>query len=97
MSQPSRLLAAALLVERGRALLSTDPPVAVAAPPALPEVDVDADVLWETGDGTGGFYAWIAGEAAVVRDLRRCLVAEHGVDRRSVAFMGYWRRGRAEG
>lgn len=42
------------------------------------------------------FYAWLAGEAAVVRSLRHHLVADCGVDRRSVAFMGYWRRGRAE-
>ena len=80
-----------------RALLDGAPPAAVTVEPALPDVDVDVDVLWETGQARGGFYAWIAGEAAVVRDLRRCLVTEHGVDRRSVAFMGYWRQGRAEG
>ncbi len=85
------------LTEAVRTLLDAAPPAVGRAEPVLPEVDVDADVLWETGDGSGGFYAWIAGEAAVVRDLRRCLVAEHGVDRRSVAFMGYWRQGRAEG
>ena len=89
------------LAQAVRALLDAAPPAAVAAPPALPDLDVDVDVLWETGegqdDGTGRFYAWIAGEAAVVRDLRRCLVSKHGVDRRSVAFMGYWRQGRAEG
>jgi NADPH-dependent ferric siderophore reductase len=28
--------------------------------------------------------------------LRRHLVSERGVDRKAVAFMGYWRRGRAE-
>lgn len=84
------------LAEAVRALLDTAPPAARATTPALPEVDVDAEVLWETGEADGGFYAWIAGEAAVVRDLRRCLVTEHGVDRRSVAFMGYWRQGRAE-
>lgn len=43
------------------------------------------------------FYAWIAGEASLVRGLRRYLVREVGVDRRQVAFMGYWRAGRAEG
>ena len=42
-------------------------------------------------------YAWIAGEAATVRDLRRYLVRERGVDRKRVAFMGYWRLGKAEG
>lgn len=42
------------------------------------------------------FYAWIAGEAAVVRGLRRYLVRDVGIDRKQVAFMGYWRRGRSE-
>lgn len=38
-------------------------------------------------------YAWIAGESKVVTGLRRALVSELGMDRRQVAFMGYWRRG----
>jgi len=41
-------------------------------------------------------YAWIAGEAARVRGLRRHLVRERGMDRRSIAFMGYWRVGHSE-
>ena len=41
-------------------------------------------------------YAWVAGEAGVIRTLRRHLVAERGLERRSVAFMGYWRLGRCE-
>ncbi|MFD5083986.1 siderophore-interacting protein [Kitasatospora sp. NPDC058406] len=41
-------------------------------------------------------YAWIAGEAASVRELRRHLVRERGIDRRAVCFMGYWRAGRTE-
>lgn len=44
-----------------------------------------------------GFYAWIAGEAGTVKELRRYLVRDLGVDRKRVAFMGYWRRGKAEG
>jgi NADPH-dependent ferric siderophore reductase len=40
-----------------------------------------------------GLYAWIAGESGVVTALRRHLVRELGMDRRQVAFMGYWRRG----
>jgi NADPH-dependent ferric siderophore reductase len=40
--------------------------------------------------------AWLAGEAGVIRTLRRHLVGERGVDRKAVAFMGYWRKGRAE-
>ncbi|SED95356.1 siderophore-interacting protein [Streptomyces sp. TLI_105] len=41
---------------------------------------------------TGRPYAWLAGEASAVRGLRRHLVEERGVDRRSVHFTGYWRR-----
>lgn len=41
-------------------------------------------------------YAWIAGEAGRVRGLRRHLVRERGMDRRSIAFMGYWRVGHSE-
>ncbi|MFF2658566.1 siderophore-interacting protein [Kitasatospora sp. NPDC058032] len=44
----------------------------------------------------GAPYAWIAGEAAAVRELRRHLVRERGYDRRAVCFMGYWRLGRTE-
>jgi NADPH-dependent ferric siderophore reductase len=74
------------------------------APAPEPETDIDAEVLWETPSFLGlaavdqpdPCYAWVAGEAAVVRDLRRLLVHQHGLDRASVAFMGYWRQGRAE-
>jgi NADPH-dependent ferric siderophore reductase len=45
------------------------------------------------GHDLDGVYAWIAGESAVVTGLRRLLVKELGMDRRQVAFMGYWRRG----
>ncbi len=44
----------------------------------------------------GGCYAWLAGEASAITTLRRFLVREAGLDRRQVAFMGYWRMGRAE-
>jgi NADPH-dependent ferric siderophore reductase len=40
-----------------------------------------------------GLYAWIAGESKIVTGLRRRLVNELGIDRRQVAFMGYWREG----
>ncbi|MFI1996130.1 siderophore-interacting protein [Actinoplanes sp. NPDC020271] len=65
----------------------------------LEDVDVDEELLWEVPDGTeatDGFYAWLAGEAAVIKTLRRHLVGTCGVDRRAVAFMGYWRLGKAE-
>ena len=45
------------------------------------------------GHDLDGLYAWIAGESGMVTALRRVLVTDLGVDRRQVAFMGYWRRG----
>jgi len=63
----------------------------------LADIDVDLELLWDSPeDGVGEFYAWIAGEAAMVKTLRRLLVSGHGVDRKRVAFMGYWRLGQAE-
>lgn len=41
-------------------------------------------------------YAWLAGESGVVRDLRRHLVRDRGLDRGRVYFGGYWRRGKSE-
>lgn len=61
--------------------------------------DVDDAPLWDVPEGRsldGDCYAWLAGEASVIKTLRRFLVREAGMDRRQVAFMGYWRRGRAE-
>jgi len=40
----------------------------------------------------GEVSAWLAGEAGAVRVLRRHLVADRGVPKRSVEFSGYWRR-----
>ena len=54
--------------------------------------DVDAPVA-TVGHDLDGLYAWIAGESAVVTSMRRLLVNGLGMDRRQVAFMGYWRRG----
>lgn len=67
-------------------------------PQQLEDVDIDHDLLWEAPEQVvgGAFYAWIAGESGVVKQLRRHLVRDHGVDRGRVAFMGYWRQGRAE-
>ena len=68
----------------------------------------DADVTWllrpaspvdavRAADLPAGTpYAWIAGEASGVRALRRHLVGERGIDRKSVTFTGYWRRGTTE-
>ncbi|GAA5030316.1 siderophore-interacting protein [Microbacterium fluvii] len=69
------------------------------------EVDIDHDILWEVPRTAKGgaalksapLYSWLAGEASAIKALRRHLVTGMGVDRRAVAFMGYWRLGRAEG
>lgn len=74
------------------------------APQEVEEIDIDHDLLWEVPRTAKGgaalkrttLYAWLAGEAGAVRAMRRHLVAERGIDRRSVAFMGYWRLGRPE-
>lgn len=44
----------------------------------------------------GAPYAWLAGEAGVVKRARRHLVSERGVDRRAITFTGYWRLGKSE-
>ena len=73
--------------------------VCAAPAPAPEDVDLDTELLWEVPEDPAagaGCYAWLAGEAGAIKTLRRALVAEHGIDRRAVAFMGYWRLGRAE-
>jgi len=63
----------------------------------LAEVDVDVEILWESPEpASSGFYAWIAGESATVKTIRRLLVTHNGIDRGRVAFMGYWRLGQSE-
>lgn len=70
-----------------------------------PDEPVDPD-FWETpaysssGESVSpaevpldGHYAWIAGESAMVKALRRRLVKGLGLARSQVAFMGYWRIG----
>ncbi|MET7748429.1 siderophore-interacting protein [Micromonospora sp. NPDC005367] len=75
--------------------------IAAVAEPATgadDDVDVDTEILWEVPAEapSSPLYAWLAGEAGVIRTLRRHLVGERGLDRRAVAFMGYWRLGRAD-
>ncbi|WP_409237079.1 siderophore-interacting protein [Streptomyces sp. PA5.6] len=65
----------------------------------------DAEIHWLTRSGTtadairgthlpeGTPYAWIAGESATVKAVRRHLVGDRGHDRKRVAFSGYWRAG----
>lgn len=94
---------------RGEALVAEGSRAAAELAPGgdahpVEEVDVDREILWEAPRGARGgaalrstpLYAWLAGEAAAIKTLRRYLVGELGIDRRSVAFMGYWRLGRPE-
>ncbi|WP_432565339.1 siderophore-interacting protein [Kineococcus sp. SYSU DK003] len=72
------------------------------SPVDFEDVDLDTTILWEVPEhaepaGPECLYAWLAGESGVVKALRRHLVRDVGVPRSSVAFMGYWREGRAEG
>ena len=61
------------------------------------DIDVDVDMLWDSPvESRGQFYAWLAGESAMIKSLRRLLVTETGIDRSRVAFMGYWRLGKPE-
>jgi NADPH-dependent ferric siderophore reductase len=58
----------------------------------------DDDDLWDvpSAPSSSGLYAWLAGEAGAITGLRRYLVRDLGIDRSRVAFMGYWKLGRAE-
>jgi iron complex transport system ATP-binding protein len=77
---------------------------AIAPQPELAEIDIETETLWEVPVDADGrplaqdavLYAWLAGEAGVIKTLRRHLVTTRGVDRKAVAFMGYWRQGRSE-
>lgn len=75
------------------------------------ETEADAEIFWLVRDGgrprtpdairgaqfpPGTPYAWVAGESATVKEVRRHLVKERGIDRRAVKFTGYWRRGTSE-
>lgn len=82
-----------------RGLSTNDVDTAAEALAAAEHEDLADTPLWDVPEGhslDGDCYAWLAGEAAAITTLRRFLVREAGLDRRQVAFMGYWRMGRAE-
>ncbi len=58
--------------------------------------EVPVDETFKPLASSAPVYAWLAGESGVIRGLRRHLVSELGVDRKAVAFMGYWRAGKSE-
>ncbi|MPZ29101.1 MAG: siderophore-interacting protein [Micromonosporaceae bacterium] len=98
---PGSRLVPAVRSAAGRLLAGATVGAGAVGGPALADVDPDRGLLWEVPAGPPEasavqWYAWLAGEAGVIRTLRRHLVSERGLDRRSVAFMGYWRLGRAE-
>ena len=105
---PLMLLALALSLTAVVSIAAVTEAAATLAPAGrgseVEEIDIDADILWEvprTAKGgaalkSAALYAWLAGEAGAIKTLRRHLVSDCGVDRRRVAFMGYWRLGQAE-
>lgn len=42
------------------------------------------------------FYAWLAGETSTVTNIRRFLIKECSLNKNTIDFMGYWRKGKAE-
>lgn len=50
-----------------------------------------ADAVHAATFPTGRGQAWLSGESGCVRDLRRHLIEERGIDRRLVYATGYWR------
>ncbi|ODU00765.1 MAG: hypothetical protein ABS81_22565 [Pseudonocardia sp. SCN 72-86] len=71
---------------------------------AAEESSDDPRIHWQHGgdllsglSGTalprGRVQAWVAGEAGLVRDVRRHLLGERGVDRADLQATGYWRLG----
>jgi NADPH-dependent ferric siderophore reductase len=53
--------------------------------------DVLIDTVRNAEFPPGSMFAWLAGESGVVRTLRRHLLNERKVDKRSIDFTGYWR------
>jgi len=52
-------------------------------------IDAVRNCAWWGGEP----FAWLAGEQAAVRDLRRHLVEDRGMSKQDIEFSGYWRRG----
>ncbi|HSW07487.1 siderophore-interacting protein [Aquabacterium sp.] len=73
-------------------------PLASAATVDLHWFDDDASLIagaraWALPAGEG--YAWCAGEAATMAELRRVLVQDKGHDRQAIRAAAYWKRGSA--
>ncbi|MGW6458308.1 siderophore-interacting protein [Streptomyces sp. NPDC055078] len=55
------------------------------------ESPVLVDAVRSAAFPDGEVFAWVAGESSAVRALRRHLVDDRGIDKRAIAFTGYWR------
>jgi NADPH-dependent ferric siderophore reductase len=67
--------------------------------PDNPDIDPDDALLWDVpvaAADASQLYVWMAGEAGVMRALRRIARTEFGLPRSAVACMGYWRDGQPE-
>jgi len=51
------------------------------------------DAVRNCGWWDGRPFAWLAGEQATVRNMRRHLVEDRAVPKENIEFIGYWRRG----
>lgn len=87
---------------RGQSLLESLPfgrdagPVASTGPDRVDDATETGSLLWEeTADARGGRYLWAAGEAGLIRSIRRS-AREAGFEKSECSFMGYWRRGAAQ-
>ncbi|MEV7552781.1 siderophore-interacting protein [Amycolatopsis sp. NPDC089917] len=63
---------------------------------AQPVGDAVLDAVRKADLPGGTAYAWVSGEASMVKLVRRHLVRERGIDKRAICFTGYWRQGMSE-
>jgi NADPH-dependent ferric siderophore reductase len=100
-----------LIPQPGRALTPADVRIFAEVPTEDYRVEIGAPVTWlyRGGDEPGSHvlravtgmplpvpdYAWVCGESALATGVRRHLVKERGMDRRSVMSSGYWKVGAA--
>ena len=61
------------------------------AEPGITSLLLDAVRAAEWSDGR--VFAWLAGEQATVRSLRRYLIRDRGIAKTDIDFTGYWKRG----
>lgn len=57
--------------------------------------EAEGELLWDKATtANGDFYGWVAAESTVVKQLRRYLIGERGVEQDAINFMAYWAKGR---